>query len=38
MLSFDDFLYVAGLFWFFAMLLYGVKRAMDYLFKKEKED
>ena len=36
MIAWDDFLYVAGLFWFFAMILYGAKKAIDYLFKKEK--
>jgi len=38
MLTFDDFLYIAGLFWVFSMLLYGAKKAIDYLFRKEKED
>ena len=38
MLTLDDLLYIAGLFWVFSMLLYGVKKGIDFFFKKEKED
>jgi len=37
MLTFDDFLYIAGLFWVFSMLLYGAKKGIDFLFKKEEK-
>lgn len=34
----ESWLEIAGLVWLGAMLMYGIKRGIDWLFKEEKKD
>lgn len=38
MLTLDEFLYIAGAVWVFSLIAYAVKKGVDAIWKKEKQE